>query len=152
MRPRRAGKPSNRNAGEPLKRHAGEYIHPAADRDHHGSCPPPATPTRIATATSLAVVVPESLKNTDLSFEVPQNVEQVKNWTGDLYKLGLKTGMRQGEMFGLTWKNADLERAEIHIRRNFPASEKATSRFVSPHSKPGTAAAPSPSGRIWLRC
>lgn len=113
---------------------------------------PPATPTRIATATSLAVVVPESLKNTDLSFEVPQNVEQVKNWTGDLYKLGLKTGMRQGEMFGLTWKNADLERAEIHIRRNFPASEKATSRFVSPHSKPGTAAAPSPSGRIWLRC
>ena len=34
---------------------------------------------------------------------------------GALYKLAIKTGMRQGELFGLTWKNVDLERGEIRI-------------------------------------
>jgi len=34
---------------------------------------------------------------------------------GNLYKLAIKTGMRQGELLGLTWKNIDLERGEIRI-------------------------------------
>lgn len=34
---------------------------------------------------------------------------------GALYKLGIKTGMRQGELLGLTWKNVDFERGEIRI-------------------------------------
>jgi integrase len=34
---------------------------------------------------------------------------------GVLYKLGIKTGMRQGELLGLTWKNIDLERGEIRV-------------------------------------
>ncbi len=34
---------------------------------------------------------------------------------GNLHKLGIKTGMRQGELLGLTWKNVDWERQEIRI-------------------------------------
>jgi integrase len=34
---------------------------------------------------------------------------------GNLYKLAIKTGMRQGELLGLTWENVDLERGEICI-------------------------------------
>jgi integrase len=34
---------------------------------------------------------------------------------GVLYKLGINTGMRQGELLGLTWKNVDLDRSEIRV-------------------------------------
>jgi len=34
---------------------------------------------------------------------------------GVLYQLAIKTGMRQGELLGLTWKNVDLERGEICV-------------------------------------
>ena len=34
---------------------------------------------------------------------------------GNLYKLAIKTGMRQSELLGLTWKNVDFDRAEIRI-------------------------------------
>jgi integrase len=34
---------------------------------------------------------------------------------GVLYRLAIKTGMRQGELLGLTWKNIDLDRGEIRV-------------------------------------
>ena len=34
---------------------------------------------------------------------------------GNLYKLAIKTGMRQGELLGLTWKNVDFDRGEIRV-------------------------------------
>ena len=54
-----------------------------------------------------------------------------------LYKLGIKTGMRQGEMFGLTWKNVDFHRAEIRINRQISRFGKDDQRFcfASPKTK-----------------
>lgn len=48
---------------------------------------------------------------------------------GILYKLGIKTGMRQGEMLGLTWKNVDFHRAEIRINQQISRFGEDDQRF-----------------------
>jgi integrase len=48
---------------------------------------------------------------------------------GTLYKLGIKTGMRQGEMLGLTWKNIDFHRAEIRINQQISHFGEDDQRF-----------------------
>lgn len=49
---------------------------------------------------------------------------------GNLYKLGIKTGMRQGELLGLTWKNIDLERGEIRIIQQLSRFGQSGQRLV----------------------
>lgn len=49
---------------------------------------------------------------------------------GDLYLLGIKTGMRQGELLGLTWKNVDLERGEIRIIQQLSRFGQGDQRLV----------------------
>ena len=36
-----------------------------------------------------------------------------------LFELALKTGMRQGELLGLTWGDVDLVHSVIHVRRTY---------------------------------
>ena len=35
-----------------------------------------------------------------------------------LYVLALTTGMRQGELFGLPWREVDMDQSKLHVRRN----------------------------------
>ena len=49
---------------------------------------------------------------------------------GALYLLGIKTGMRQGELLGLTWKNVDLERGEIRIMQQLSRFGQNGQRLV----------------------
>ncbi len=48
---------------------------------------------------------------------------------GNLYKLAIKTGMRQGELLGLTWKNVDFERGEIRITQQIPRHAENSKSF-----------------------
>ena len=36
-----------------------------------------------------------------------------------LFELALKTGMRQGELLALTWRDVDLVHSVIHVRRTY---------------------------------
>jgi integrase len=49
---------------------------------------------------------------------------------GVLYQLGIKTGMRQGELLGLTWKNVDFERCEICVAQQLSRQEQKGQRLV----------------------
>jgi integrase len=40
-----------------------------------------------------------------------------------IFMLALKTGMRQGEILGLTWEDVDLQEAVIRVRRTFTGRE-----------------------------
>lgn len=51
--------------------------------------------------------------------EVRQMLEGAKeDWFFALYFLGVTTGMRRGELCGLTWDCVDFEHAEIHIKKS----------------------------------
>ncbi len=43
-----------------------------------------------------------------------------------LFKLALKTGMRQGELLALTWADVDLQGSVIHVRRSFTGGQTTT--------------------------
>jgi integrase len=48
---------------------------------------------------------------------------------GVLYRLAISTGMRQGELLGLTWRNIDLERGEIRVIQQLSRYGQNGSRF-----------------------
>lgn len=50
--------------------------------------------------------------------EIPDGVYRTLNL------VALKTGMRQGELVGLHWKNVDFENGVIHVREQFTAGEQ----------------------------
>lgn len=48
---------------------------------------------------------------------------------GVLYRLAIITGMRQGELLGLTWRNMELERGEIRVIQQLSRYGQNGSRF-----------------------
>ncbi|MGD8457029.1 MAG: site-specific integrase [Anaerolineales bacterium] len=54
-----------------------------------------------------------------------------------IYQLAISTGMRQGEILGLQWKDIDWERMTIHIRRQLRNVYGGGLEFAPPKSKAG---------------
>ena len=52
-----------------------------------------------------------------------------------LYYLAIVTGMRQGELLGLQWKNVDLERRVIKVNQNLKRLPKGNLVFGKPKTK-----------------
>ncbi len=73
------------------------------------------------------------------------NIEEVKkllqvakennNRNYALYYLAIVTGMRQGELLGLQWKNVDLERGIITVNQNLKRLPKGNLVFGKPKTK-----------------
>jgi integrase len=57
---------------------------------------------------------------------------------GNLYKLAIKTGMRQGELLGLTWKNVNLERGEILIIQQLSRYDNSENQRIFDFAAPKT--------------
>jgi integrase len=56
-----------------------------------------------------------------------------EEWYGSLFAVALFTGMRQGEILGLTWKDVDLDRGILTVRTALQRIDKAW-RLVEPKS------------------
>jgi integrase len=54
-----------------------------------------------------------------------------------LYQIAISTGMRQGEILGLQWKDIDWERRTIHIRRQLKKLYGGGYDFSAPKMKAG---------------
>lgn len=71
----------------------------------------------VATATTRPPRIKPSMKAMTVE-EVSRFLDVAKDdWFFPLYFLELTTGMRRGELCGLTWPNVDLERGEISVRK-----------------------------------
>ena len=53
-----------------------------------------------------------------------------------LWRLAATTGMRRGELLGLCWRDVDLDRERLNIRRQLQGSGRAT-RFAPPKTEAG---------------
>ena len=51
-----------------------------------------------------------------------------------LYVLAITTGMRQGELLALRWKEANLERRTLQSRRTLAAIKDGVAVYTSPKS------------------
>ena len=49
-----------------------------------------------------------------------------------LYVLAVATGMREGELFGLRWRDVDLDRAALSVRQTVARSHKGAFEFAEP--------------------
>ena len=67
------------------------------------------------------VSAPKNTRETIYPFSVSETMRILKHVKGDpleaVYHLGLKTGVRQGEIFGLQWQDVDHEARQISIKR-----------------------------------
>jgi integrase len=52
-----------------------------------------------------------------------------------LWMLALYTGIREGELLGLTWPDVDLERATVTVQRALVAGEDGVTLWVRPYPK-----------------
>ena len=67
-----------------------------------------------------------------LSFEdADKLLEAAQGMTKTAIALGLKAGLRVGEIFGLRWSDVDFRKKELHIRQQLSF---ATEKFTSPKS------------------
>lgn len=58
-----------------------------------------------------------------LPFEVEAFLQKVNTYYYPLFLTGLMTGMRQGELFALTWDDVNIERKFIHVRKSCSLGE-----------------------------
>ncbi len=52
-----------------------------------------------------------------------------------LYVLAVSAGLRQGELLGLRWRDVDMERGTLSVRRQLTRSKEDGLRFTEPKSK-----------------
>jgi integrase len=55
----------------------------------------------------------------------------------ELYQIAISTGMRQGELLGLQWKDIDWDKRTIHIRRQLKRLHGGGYEFSTPKTKSG---------------
>lgn len=55
-----------------------------------------------------------------------------------LYRIAIATGMRQGEIFGLQWRDLDWNRGVLHVRRQVQRITGQGWKFAEPKSKAST--------------
>jgi integrase len=73
----------------------------------------------------------------ELSVLTADEVDQLVTSTtdddnGPLYVVAVASGLRQGELLGLTWDDVDLERGQLTVRRALALDERGTYSLQSP--------------------